>query len=83
MTEGNPTETQAAREVLLTPRAAAARLGVKPRTLARWADLTLLTVRRTFGGHRRYLETEIDAFAEERERKAQARPRPVAEAVTV
>lgn len=50
-------------EVWLTPRQAAPILGVQPRSMRRYGDSRKLTVRRTLGGHRRYLEKEIRSLA--------------------
>ena len=50
-------------EVWLTPGQAAPILGVKPRSMSRYGNSRRLTVRRTLGGHRRYLEAEIRALA--------------------
>ena len=50
-------------EVWLTPGQAAPFLCVKPRALRRLGDARRLSVRRTPGGHRRYLEAEIRALA--------------------
>ena len=48
---------------LLEPREAAARLGVKPKTLRLWHAAGLLGARRTAGRQRRYWESEVDALA--------------------
>ena len=42
---------------------AAARLGVHPTTLRRWSDNGDIPVMLTPGGHRRYAESELEAFA--------------------
>jgi excisionase family DNA binding protein len=44
---------------LLTPSEVAALFGVDPKTVTRWAKAGKLPARRTLGGHRRYLESEI------------------------
>lgn len=46
--------------LLLTPREVAALFDVDPKTVNRWAAAGLLGVRRTPGGHRRYLRTEVE-----------------------
>jgi len=51
---------------LLTPAQAAARLGVTPRTLARWADAGRLVGVRTPGGHRRYPAAAVRDLAASR-----------------
>lgn len=43
----------------MMPGAAAARLGVHPQTLARWARLGHIKSARTAGGHRRYSPAEV------------------------
>ena len=48
---------------LLLPAEAASRLGVCVRTLANWDSAGKLTARRTLGGKRRYLESEVAALA--------------------
>lgn len=45
---------------MLTPAEVAALLGVGPKTVTRWARAGKLTPIRTLGGHRRYLEAEIN-----------------------
>jgi excisionase family DNA binding protein len=47
----------------MTPGQVAAIFGVKPRAVRAWADSRRLTVRRTLGGHRRYLEAEVHTLA--------------------
>ena len=49
-------------EELLTPREVAHLFGVDPKTVTRWARAGRLTTVRTLGGHRRYLNSEIDAL---------------------
>lgn len=46
---------------LLTPSEVARLFRVSSKTVTRWADRGKLTVRRTLGGHRRYLESEVRA----------------------
>jgi len=46
-------------EQLLTPGEVAVRFHVAPKTVTRWARDGKLTARRTLGGHRRYLDSEI------------------------
>lgn len=45
---------------LLYPGEAARRLNVTTDTLRRWAKAGVLTAETTTGGHRRYLESEIE-----------------------
>ncbi len=45
---------------LLTPRAAASRLGIAYSTLKRWVRMGRVRTTRTEGGHHRIAETEID-----------------------
>jgi excisionase family DNA binding protein len=45
---------------LLTPAEVAALFRVDPKTVTRWAKAGRLTTLRTVGGHRRYLQTEIE-----------------------
>ena len=49
-------------ERLLTGREVAARFRVDPKTVARWAAAGRIKSILTPGGHRRYLESEIDRF---------------------
>jgi excisionase family DNA binding protein len=61
-----PSETEPAESapaIWLTPAQAAPRLKVETRTLQRWANARRLTVVRTLGGHRHYMEAEVDALA--------------------
>jgi excisionase family DNA binding protein len=44
---------------LMTPAEVAAAFRVEVKTIRRWADAGKLTVRRTVGGHRRYLRSEV------------------------
>ncbi|WP_295692610.1 BldC family transcriptional regulator [Lapillicoccus sp.] len=46
-------------EQLLTPAEVASRFHVDPKTVTRWATEGKLTARRTLGGHRRYLDSEV------------------------
>ena len=46
-------------EQLLTPREVAVRFRVDPKTVTRWARDGKITARRTLGGHRRYLDSEV------------------------
>jgi excisionase family DNA binding protein len=57
-----PEEPVSPYERLLTPREAAARFGVRPSTLARWAREGQIGARLTPGGHRRYDPDEIRAL---------------------
>ncbi len=47
---------------LLTPGEVAARCNVHPKTVSRWARKGLLSPLVTFGGHRRYPESQILAL---------------------
>ena len=49
-------------EVLLKPAEVAALYSVDPKTVSSWGDMGKLTVIRTLGGHRRYLESEVMAL---------------------
>jgi excisionase family DNA binding protein len=55
-------------EVWLTIGQAAARLGVHPTTLRRWADDGDIPIMITPGGHRRFSVSDIDRFQGERHR---------------
>jgi excisionase family DNA binding protein len=46
-------------QVLMTPAEVAALFRVDPKTVTRWADSGKLTAVRTLGGHRRYLQDEV------------------------
>ena len=46
-------------QVLMTPAEVAALFRVDPKTVTRWADSGKLTAVRTLGGHRRYLQNEV------------------------
>jgi excisionase family DNA binding protein len=50
---------------LLTPAEVAALFRVDPKTVTRWAQQGKLHSIRTLGGHRRYSETEIQAFLDQ------------------
>lgn len=52
-------QQQTQHEQLLTPREVASRFHVDPKTVTRWAKEGKLTARRTLGGHRRYLDSEV------------------------
>jgi excisionase family DNA binding protein len=52
-------------EPLLTPKQVAARFAVDPKTVTRWARSGKLPSIKTPGGHRRYRESVVDAFAVE------------------
>lgn len=47
---------------LLTPGEVAKLFHVNPRTVTRWARSGKITSVRTLGGHRRYLQREIEAL---------------------
>jgi excisionase family DNA binding protein len=49
-------------ERLLTPAEVGAMFRVDPKTVTRWAKAGKLTTVRTLGGHRRYLEAEVQAL---------------------
>ena len=53
---------------LLTPAEAADMLRVNVKTLTRHAEARNLTIKRTPGGHRRYLQSEVRQLAQERAR---------------
>jgi excisionase family DNA binding protein len=67
MKQDNRTEDR-----LLTPSEVAALFRVDPKTVTRWAQQGKLRSIRTLGGHRRYSESEIQAFLED----SQGVPRP-------
>ena len=46
----------------MTPAEVASLFRVDPKTVTRWADAGKLTAIRTLGGHRRYLEVEVQAL---------------------
>lgn len=50
-------------EEFLTTREAAARLGVGPSTVKRWADQGILEAVRTVGRHRRYRRSEVERIS--------------------
>jgi predicted site-specific integrase-resolvase len=54
-------------EALMKPGEVAALFDVDPKTVSSWADAGKLTVVRTLGGHRRYVQSEVMAL-----RRAQA-----------
>lgn len=49
-------------EELLTPAEVAAIFRVDPKTVTRWAKAGRISARRTLGGHRRFLKSEVDAL---------------------
>jgi DNA-binding transcriptional MerR regulator len=49
-------------ETLMKPGEVAALFDVDPKTVSSWADAGKLTVVRTLGGHRRYLQAEVLAL---------------------
>ena len=51
-------------ERLLTPAEVASMFRVDPKTVTRWAKAGKLSSIRTFGGHRRYRESEIRGLIE-------------------
>lgn len=51
-------------EKLLTPAEFAEAWKVCNRTIVRWGDAGFVTVKRTLGGHRRFLESETPAGRE-------------------
>lgn len=53
-------------ETLLKPGEVAALFNVDPKTVSSWGDSGKLTVVRTLGGHRRYLESEVLALRNSR-----------------
>lgn len=61
-------------ESLMTPGQVAVLFGVKPKAVSRWADRHKLTVQRTLGGHRRYVETEVRSLAATLKIPAQVTP---------
>jgi len=48
--------------VLMTPAEVASLFRVDPKTVTRWADAGKLTAVRTLGGHRRYLQEEVQSL---------------------
>lgn len=61
-------EGQDDKERWLSIKEAAARLGVHPATLRRWANQGLIPVALTPGGHRRFDAAEVERFLEQRQR---------------
>jgi excisionase family DNA binding protein len=53
-------------ERLLTPTEVATMLRVDPKTVTRWARAGKISSIRTPGGHRRYLESEVQAILKAR-----------------
>jgi excisionase family DNA binding protein len=49
---------------LMTPTEVADALRVDPKTVTRWAKKGILQSVRTPGGHRRYLRSEVESFAQ-------------------
>jgi excisionase family DNA binding protein len=49
-------------EPLLTPAEVAARFRVDAKTVTRWAKAGRLTAVKTLGGHRRFLQGEVEAL---------------------
>jgi excisionase family DNA binding protein len=47
---------------LLTPAEVASLFRVDPKTVTRWAKAGKIGARRTLGGHRRFLRTEVEAL---------------------
>lgn len=47
---------------LLTPAEVASLFRVDPKTVTRWAKAGKISARRTLGGHRRFLRTEVEAL---------------------
>lgn len=52
---------------LIPPKVAAAQFGVSTRSLRRWHSLGLIRAKRTVGGHRRYLKSDVRALLTELE----------------
>ena len=52
-------------EELLTPSHVARLFRVRPKTVVRWAEEGKLTARRTPGGHRRFLASEVRRLLQE------------------
>jgi excisionase family DNA binding protein len=54
----------------LTLKEASDQLGIHPTTLRRWADKGDIPYMRTPGGHRRFAQDDLDAFAKHQKRRA-------------
>ena len=54
--------TLSSKDRLLTPGQVAKKFAVDPKTVTRWAKAGKLAAIRTPGGHRRYRESEVEAF---------------------
>jgi molybdopterin-binding protein len=65
----------AANPALLTPRAAASRLGVSYQTVKHWIYQGSVRTTRTAGGHHRIAETEVDRLLARRDDRPAARGR--------
>ncbi len=65
VTPMNPGGTMDPRERLMTPGEVAALFRVDPKTVTRWAAAGRIHSIRTPGGHRRFLESEVQALLEE------------------
>lgn len=61
---------------LMTPGQVAARFGVDPHTVTRWANAGRLPAVRTPGGHRRYRRADVEALATPGADLTETRPRP-------
>src|SRR5581483_6420848 len=59
---------------LLTPAEVAALFRVDPKTVTRWAQQGKIRSIRTLGGHRRYSETEVQAFLDRPQSMPMPRP---------
>lgn len=59
---------------------AAARLGVPPRTIQKWARDGLIPCIRTFGGHRRFAVKDLDALVDLAKKRRPRRRAPTAAA---
>lgn len=65
VTPMTPGGTMDPRERLMTPGEVAALFRVDPKTVTRWAAAGRIHSIRTPGGHRRFLESEVQALLEE------------------